>query len=169
MTRFNLTRQTAMTFKKIICMSALAACSAGAAAQQLPSVQLPPELDRVLRDYEKHWSANKPADVAALFTADGMALPNGSPPAVGAAQIAAAYARHAGKPLALRAMHYTASADMAYIIGGFASAAGAPDGGKFVLVLKKGADGKWMIAADMDNMNAMPRRAPAPAAPQGQP
>lgn len=152
-----------MTFKQIVCIAALAATSSFASAQQLPSVQLPPELDRVLRDYEKHWSANKPADVAALFTADGMALPNGAPPAKGAEQITASYARAAGQPLALRALHYTASSDMAYIIGGFAPAAGQPDMGKFVLVLKKAADGKWMIAADMDNMNAMPRRTPPPA------
>jgi ketosteroid isomerase-like protein len=158
-----------MTLKKILSIAALVAVSSFASAQQLPSVQLPPELDRVLRDYEKHWSANKPADVAALFTADGMALPNGSPPAAGAAQITAAYARAAGQPLSLRAIHYTATADMAYIIGGFASEAGKPDGGKFVLVLKKAADGKWMIAADMDNMNAMPRRAPAPPAPPATP
>jgi ketosteroid isomerase-like protein len=101
--------------------------------------------------------------VAALFTADGMALPNGSPPAKGAEQITAAYARAAGQPLALRALHYSASADMAYIVGGFAPAVGQPDMGKFVLVLKKAPDGKWMIATDMDNMNAMPRRAPPPA------
>lgn len=158
-----------MTFKKILCIAALAASAPFASAQQLPSVQLPPELDRVLRDYEKGWTANKPAEVAALFTADGMALPNGSPPAKGAEQITAAYARAAGQPLALRALHYSTSGDMAYIIGGFASEAGKPDGGKFVLVLKKGADGKWMIAADMDNMNAMPRRAPPPPAPQAKP
>lgn len=154
-----------MTFKKIICIAAVAATSSFASAQQLPSVQLPPELDRVLRDYEKGWTANKPADVAALFTSDGMALPNGSPPAAGAAQITASYARSAGTPLFLRAIQYSMTADMAHIVGGFASEAGKPDGGKFLLVLKKGADGKWMIAADMDNMNAMPRRAAPPPAP----
>ena len=163
-----------MNLKTIACALALPAASLLAPAQAsapqaaapqvavLPSVQLPPDADRVLRGYEKHWSANNPAAVAALFAADGMALPNGQMPARGPEQITAAYARNAGGPLALRAIAYSEVKDMAYIVGGFAQHAGQPDGGKFIIVLKRGADGKWLIAADMDNMNAMPRR-PAPA------
>lgn len=163
-----------MELKTIACVLALAATPFAACAQvpaaqpaasqpaALPSVQLPPDADRILREYEKHWSANNPAAVAALFAADGMALPNGQMPARGAEQITAAYARNAGSPLALRAIAYSESKDMAYIVGGFARQAGQPDGGKFIVVLKRGADGEWQIAADMDNMNAMPRR-PAPA------
>ena len=160
-----------MKLKTIACAFALAAPLAAIAEKPavpmaaLPSVQLPADADRVLREYEKHWSANDPAAVAALFAADGMALPNGHQPARGAEQIAAAYARNAGSPLALRAIAYSESKDMAYIVGGFAQQAGQPDGGKFVLVLKR-EDGKWKIAADMDNMNAMPRRAPPPPKPQ---
>ncbi|MGH9202759.1 MAG: YybH family protein, partial [Vicinamibacterales bacterium] len=37
----------------------------------LPSVTLPPELDRVLRDYERHWKASDGAALSALFTEDG--------------------------------------------------------------------------------------------------
>ncbi|MFD2365974.1 YybH family protein [Pseudoduganella sp. GCM10020061] len=163
-----------MNLKSAACVLALSAAPILAFAQSpapqaaapqapaLPSVQLPPEAERILRDYEKHWSANNPAAVAALFAADGMALPNGQMPAQGAAQITAAYARNAGGPLALRAIAYSESKDMAYIVGGFAQQAGQPDGGKFIIVLKRGADGKWQIAADMDNMNSMPRRAPKP-------
>lgn len=162
-----------MKLRTIACVFALAAPLAAFAENPaaptppaLPSVQLPADAERILREYEKHWSANDPAAVAALFAADGMALPNGHPPARGAEQIAAAYARNAGGPLALRAIAYSESKDMAYIVGGFAPQAGQPDGGKFVLVLKRGADGKWKIAADMDNMNAMPRRAPPAPKPQ---
>jgi hypothetical protein len=36
----------------------------------LPSVTLPPELDRVLRDYEKAWQARDAAGLAALFAED---------------------------------------------------------------------------------------------------
>jgi ketosteroid isomerase-like protein len=163
-----------MKLKTVACALALSAFPLTVSAQPgapaapqppaLPSVQLPPDADRVLREYEKHWSANNPAAVAALFTADGMALPNGQMPARGAEQITAAYARNAGSPLALRAVAWSESKDMAYMVGGFSQQAGQPDGGKFILVLKRGPDGKWQIAADMDNMNAMPRRAPPPAA-----
>jgi ketosteroid isomerase-like protein len=132
----------------------------------LPTVTLPPELDRVLRDYEQAWTQKQPSALAALFTAQGMALQNGSPPARGAAQIAARYAEAAGSPLSLRPLAYSVSHDMAYIVGGFAPAAGEPDSGKFVLVLRRGSDGRWEIAADIDNMNALPQAPlPEPAQP----
>lgn len=133
-----------------------------AAPAAMPSVQLPPDLERVLRDYEKHWSASDPAGVAALFTEDGMALANGRMPARGIDAITAVYKQNASGPLALRAIAYSKSGDTAHIVGGFARYAGDPDAGKFILVLRRARGGKWMIAADMDNMNAMPRRMPPP-------
>lgn len=126
-----------------------------------PAVTLPPALDRVLRDYEKAWTAKDDAALAGLFTADGYALPNGQPPARGTDAIRAAYTQNAGSPLALRVIHYAESGDMAYIVGGFGGGAGRPDFGKFVLVLRRGGDGRWRIAADMDNANTMPRHMPA--------
>ena len=122
----------------------------------LPMVTLPPELARVLQDYGQAWTQKQPSALAELFTTDGMALQSGSPPARGAAQIAARYAETAGSPLSLRPLAYSVSHDMAYIVGGFAAAAGEPDSGKFVLVLRRGSDGVWNIAADIDNMNALP-------------
>ncbi|HVH34662.1 MAG TPA: DUF4440 domain-containing protein [Tahibacter sp.] len=133
-----------------------------AAPAPLPTVTLPPAIARVLQDYEKAWVARDDAALARLFVADGYALPNGQPPAAGADAIRAAYAGNSGSPLALRALHYAESGDMAYVIGGFGAQAGQPDFGKFVLVLRRGNDGVWRIAADMDNANAMPKRPPAP-------
>lgn len=134
------------------------------AAAAVPSVELPADLARVLRDYEKAWTAADTEALARLFVADGYALPSGQPPAAGADAIRAAYAKNAGSPLSLRALHYAQSGDMAYIIGGFGGAPGKPDFGKFVLVLRKDKDGRWLIAADMDNANAMPKRPPPAAA-----
>jgi ketosteroid isomerase-like protein len=119
-----------------------------------PSVALPPALDRVLRDYEKAWIAGDVDALAALFVKEGYALPNGQPPARGSDAIRAAYRRNAGSALTLRALHYAESGDMAYIIGGFGWEAGKADFGKFVLVLRRGNDGTWRIAADIDNANA---------------
>jgi len=135
--------------------------SAALPSVALPTVALPPELDRVLRAYEQAWTQKQPSALAGLFTTDGMALHNGSPPARGVAQIAAGYAEDAGSPLLLRALAYAVSHDMAYIVGAFASAAGEPDHGKFVLVLRRGSNGDWKIAADIDNLNALPG-APTP-------
>lgn len=151
---------------KLLCAALLLSCCPVQASAQtatataaaptpapLPSVALPPELERVLRDYERAWAAKDTAALAGLFTPDGMALPNGFPPAPGAANIQAAYARGAGSPLFLRAIAFSTAQDLGYIIGGFAFESGKPDAGKFVLVLRKNADGKWRIIADMDNPN----------------
>ena len=135
--------------------------SAALPSVELPTVALPPGLDRVLRDYELAWMQKQPSALAGMFTMDGMALHSGSPPARGAARISAGYAEAAGTPLSLRALAYAVSHDMAYIVGAFAPAAGEPDHGKFVLVLRRGSDGDWKIAADIDNMNALPG-APTP-------
>lgn len=126
----------------------------------LPSVTLPPELDRVLRDYEKAWQARDAAGLAALFAEDGFVLASSRPPVRGREAIRAAYAG-AGGPLALRALAYATEGKVGYIIGAFGRAKGGADSGKFVLVLRRGDDGRWLIAADMDNSN----RRPSPPSP----
>jgi Domain of unknown function (DUF4440) len=73
----------------------------------LPSVKLPPALDRVLRDYERAWQARDPGGLAELFAEDGFVLAGGRPAVRGRDAIRAAYAG-AGGPLALRAFGYAA-------------------------------------------------------------
>jgi ketosteroid isomerase-like protein len=125
----------------------------------LPSVTLPPELDRVLRDYERAWTAHDAAALAALFAEDGFVMSNGRPPVRGREAIRAAYA-NAGGPLMLRAFAWSTEGKVGYIIGGFGRDAGSADSGKFVLALKRGGDGRWLIAADMDNSNRRPQPPP---------
>lgn len=141
-------------------LALILAIASPAFAQSTP---LPPAFEQLLRDYERAWVAKDLPALAALFAADGMALPNGQPPAQGAAAIMAAYQRGAGSPLALRALQHGVDGSLGYLIGGFAPAADQPDFGKFVLLLRREADGRWRILADMDNPNAMPRRSPPPA------
>lgn len=162
---------------KLVAAAVLAClCVPAAAAQQdpppptsaqLPSVQLPAELDRVLRDYERAWQGRDAAALAALFTEDGFVLGNGRPPVRGRAAVQQAYAG-AGGPLSLRAFAWAGGDSVGYIVGGFAGSAGQPDNGKFVLALRREPGGPWRIAADMDNVNRRPQRpagqdAPAPA------
>lgn len=116
----------------------------------LPSVTLPPELDRVLRDYERAWRARDAAGLAALFAADGFVLSDGIRPVRGRADIERRYSGQGGA-LSLRAIAYSTADSVGYIIGLFAPEAGARDVGKFVLALRRPPGGAWEIAADMDN------------------
>lgn len=135
----------------IVALLLVASSAPTAFAQAHPSIALPPALDRVLRDYEAGWSKGDAAALAALFTADGFALPNRKPPARGAAAIQAAYAKPGG-PLKLRALAYATADTVGYIIGAYTyDDPKAPDVGKFVLALRKGPGGRWLIAADIDN------------------
>jgi ketosteroid isomerase-like protein len=118
-----------------------------------PSITLPPELDRVLRDYERAWGASDEGALVDLFTGDGFVLSQGKPPVRGRNAIRQAY-ETSGGALALRAFAYATADSVGYIIGGFGTPGGG-DGGKFVLALRRGADGRWLIAADIDNSNRM--------------
>ena len=122
----------------------------------LPSVNLPPELARVLTDYEAAWGSRDAAALAGLFAEDGFVLSGGKPPIRGRAAIEDAY-KGSGGPLSLRALAYAAEGDVGYIIGGYTHTKGSPDDGKFTLTLKK-SGGRWWIMSDMDNGNRPPRR-----------
>jgi ketosteroid isomerase-like protein len=119
----------------------------------LPSVTLPPDLGRVLTDYETAWQKKDAAALAALFAEDGFVLSGGRPPVRGRSAIQEHYTGQGGA-LALRALAYAAEGSVGYIIGAFARERGAADAGKFTLTLRKTPGGRWLIASDMDNPNS---------------
>lgn len=121
-------------------------------SSQLPSIELPPDLARVLTDYEAAWSSRNPAALARLFAEDGFVLPNGRPPVRGRAAIEQYYTGQGG-PLSLRAIAYATEGGIGYIIGGYGQERGATDIGKFTLTLRRGADRRWLIVSDMDSSN----------------
>lgn len=123
----------------------------------LPSITLPAELDRVLRDYERSWQGNDAAGLAALFAEDGFVLSNGDPPVRGRAAIRTAYQR-AGGPLRLRTLAYATEDSLGYIIGAYSYGSDSADVGKFVLALRRSPGTPWLIAADIDNGNRRPSR-----------
>ena len=116
----------------------------------LQSIDLPPELNRVLREYEKHWKANDGAALSELFTDDGFINRGGW--ICGKDAIRAAYARSGGD-LRLRAVGYAAGDTVGYIVGGYRYGEATSDGGKFVLALRRAPRGEWKIAADLDAAN----------------
>ena len=119
----------------------------------MPAVPLPPELDRVLRDYEQQWRAKNASGLAALFTPDGFVLPNNEPPARGTAGIEKAYAGNGG-PLTLAALAYAVDDTVGYIVGTYGGIDVTRHSGKYVLTLRRAPGGPWLIAADMDNGNS---------------
>lgn len=125
---------------------------------ELPSVELPPGLDRVLRDYEAAWRRGDADGLAALFAEDGFVLQSGRAPVRGRTAIAAAYAGQAGGPLRLRALAAVVSDTVGYIVGAYGYGDTPGDQGKFTLTLRRAPGGRWLIFSDMDNASRPPRR-----------
>lgn len=123
-------------------------------AVQLPSVTLPPPLERVLRDYEQGWRARDAAALAGLFADDGFVLQPGKPPVRGKDAIRTAYTGDGGGALRLRALAYASEGNVGYIIGAYGYGDQPGDVGKFTLTLRRGANDRWLIMSDMDNGNA---------------
>ena len=138
------------------------AAPAPANTPPLASITLPPELDRVLRDYERAWRSGDANTVAALFAEDGFVLQSGRSPVRGRAAIAAAYRGQAGGPLRLRAFAYATSDTTGYILGayGYGEGADVPDMGKYTVTLRRARGGPWLLFSDMDNGNQPRRQAP---------
>jgi ketosteroid isomerase-like protein len=121
---------------------------------ELPDVALPPELDRVLRDYERAWRAGDTATLASLFAEDGFVLQSNRPPIRGRMAIQAAYKGHGGAPLRLRALSFAVADTIGYIIGAYGYDNMPGDTGKFTLTLRRSPGESWLIFSDMDNSNA---------------
>jgi ketosteroid isomerase-like protein len=117
----------------------------------LPTVSLPPELDRVLRDYERAWRAGDASALAALFAEDGFVLQGGRVPVRGRDAIRTAYTGQGGAPLRLRALSFAVADSVGYIIGGYGYGETPGDQGKFTLTLRRPRGGAWLIFSDMDN------------------
>ena len=132
-----------------------------ASADVIPSVTLPPALERVLRDYERSWQAGDATALAALFTPDGFVLQPNRPPVRGHAELERRYRGQGGNDLRLRALAYATADSVGYIIGAYGYGDTPGDLGKFTLTLRRVSD-RWLIFSDMDNSSAPPRRPPPP-------
>lgn len=117
----------------------------------LPSVDLPPDLSRVLRDYERYWRGGNADSLAALFTDDGLIARRGW---VRGRDRLRESLQGTSSDLRLRAVAYDAGDRVAYIVGAYryGEGAGNSDSGIFLLTLRRGpSGGLWLIAADLDS------------------
>jgi ketosteroid isomerase-like protein len=126
-------------------------------SQSLPAITLPPAFERVLRDYEAAWRAGDGRRLAELFTEDGFAVQSGSPVRRGRAAIAGGITKPGGT-LQLTAYAYSSSGNVGYIVGGYRYPTTVGAGGRFVLALRSDPEGRWLIAADLDNSGPPPAR-----------
>lgn len=115
-----------------------------------PSIDLPADLDRVLRDYERHWGAGEAAELASLFVEEGLIVAGGTW-IRGREAIRGAY-QIAGGPLRLRAIEYASEGGVGFIVGAYGYGDDLPvdDVGLFVLTLRRDPTGRWLIVSDMD-------------------
>ena len=120
-----------------------------------PSVTPPPDLARVLTDYEAAWAARDAVALARLFADNRVVVPNACPPVKGRAAVQQCYTGSGGA-LSLRAVAFGTDGSLGYIIGAYTQQKGQPDGGKFTLTLLK-EEGRWLILADMDRSYPRPQ------------
>jgi ketosteroid isomerase-like protein len=145
-------RRAALPAVLFLLQGMVAAAAQSPAPTPQPSIQLPPELARVLTDYETAWRARDAAALARLFAEDGFVMSSNQLPVRGRVAIEKQYTGSGG-PLFLRAFAYATEGKTGYILGGYTNRQGGADIGKFTLTLSKGADGRWLIFSDMDNGN----------------
>jgi predicted TIM-barrel fold metal-dependent hydrolase len=127
---------------------------------RLPPIELPQELDRVLRAFERHWRSRDQAALAALFAEDGI-MQRGDAWHRGRPAIHIALLGAGGSDLRLWAQAFAMNDSLAYVVGsyGHRTLAHLSDLGRLHLSLRRGQDGVWRIAAAMLN-NVNP---PSPA------
>ena len=120
-----------------------------AAPEPLPTVELPPELGRVLRDYEQHWREGNVQGLVDLFTEDGFVARRGG--WIRGRQGLEQTLQGTSSDLRLRAVAYEIDDRIGYIIGAYSYGADPwADRGMFILTVRKGGDGRWLITADLD-------------------
>lgn len=116
-----------------------------------PAVELPPALDRVLRDFEVRWRARDHAAMAEMFTEDGM-MRFGDAWRRGRASLRISLLdAMSGSDLRLWAQQFGMGDSVAYIAGsyGHRTRIDRADIGRLHFSLRKGTDGVWRIAAAM--------------------
>ena len=121
---------------------------------RLPPVDVPPTLDRILRDFERHWRARDQAALAELFSEDGIML-WGDAWRRGRASIRFALLDASGSDLRLWAHAFEVNDSLGYIVGsyGHRTLAHLSDLGRLHLSVRRDGDGVWRIAvATLDNV-----------------
>lgn len=120
-----------------------------AAPEPLPSVELPPELARVLQEYERHWRDGNALGLVDLFTEDGFVARRGG--WIRGREGLEQSLQGTSSDLRLRAVAYETDDRVGYMIGAYSYGPDpSADRGMFILTLRKVRDEHWLITADLD-------------------
>jgi uncharacterized protein (TIGR02246 family) len=127
--------------------------------------------------YVAAYNAGDAAGVAALFAEDAISMPDHQPALNGRAAIE----NSLKEMFAQNTVNITITPGETEIAGDIAHEHGTysirvtpkaggntmTDSGKYLVILKRGSDGKWLVHHDIDNTNAPPAPPAASAAPAG--
>jgi len=161
----------------LLAVAGVAACAPANGADKPDSAATAADLQAIgkLRDsFAAAFKARDIPTVVTLYTSDGMTQPDFAPTGTGADGLATAY-KAFFEPFAsvisvsLTPIKTEVSGNLGYDIGTFTMKGTAkPKGdtinaeGRYMVVVRKGADGTWKTIADMDNVTKMPEMPAAP-------
>ena len=116
-------------------------------APTLPEVELPAEIDHVIREWERATKAGNPSSLKALFTADGL-LGQANGWARGSAAIRGAAAHFEPEDLRVRVHAFSVVDTVAIVTGSLADRASNPvrDVANVTFALRRGGGERWLIS-----------------------
>jgi uncharacterized protein (TIGR02246 family) len=143
-----------------------AACGGGVQEQTAAATPDPRPINELRAKFQEAYNAGDAAAVAALYTDDAVSLPDHHPAAQGKPAIQQylqeTFAQYAAT-MAITPADTEISGNLAHEHGTYtikvtpkAGGETVTDDGKYVVILKRGADGAWKIHHDIDNSNRMP-------------
>ncbi len=154
----------------------LAACTQAPPAPQQDSAEDLAAIAKVRDAYAAAMAAGDAAAFANLYTEDGVSQTNQMATQTGRAAVVegqkAAFEQVSFSDMEITPEETHTVGSIGYERGRYkmtvtpkAGGPPTPQQGRYMLVLKKGEDGTWRVARDMDNVDSPPAPAPAPVAP----
>ena len=123
----------------------------------LPAVELPAEIDQVIRQWERATKAGDPSSLTALFTADGL-LGDASGWVRGSEAIRAAAINFNLEDLRVRAHGYSVADTIATVAGSVTDLTSNParDVANVIFTLRRGGSGRWLIGTFLRGNRSTP-------------
>jgi uncharacterized protein (TIGR02246 family) len=142
---------TGVSFGALALVAALAGCRTAQAGSDATAKRL---IDKVMDSYSQAYQNNDPNAIAELYTQGAMLMPPGHELVEGRDSVRAFWSRGMEPGFKMTTMTVEVSGTTAYVVGRYYV---PPDGdddaetGKYLIALRREADGVWRITADIWN------------------